>query len=164
MKAQSGGLPRLILYLAVVMIAAGIILNGIGLAVFERIWSDLLDRPSGPLALRFILQPTMATIFAVRDGVRDAKAERTPYFWTMLTDPVRRRARLREGLAATGKIIVLAIVLDSIYQILRLKTFYPFEALAVAILLAFVPYVVIRGLVGRGVRQWQRHAASGKTP
>jgi hypothetical protein len=116
------------------------------------------------LALRFLLQPMMSTIFAVRDGIRDARAEHTPYFWSMVTDPAARRVRLREGVMATGKIILFAILLDTIYQIIRLKTFYPAEAVIVAVLLAFVPYVVVRGLVGRGVRRWRRHAASGEVP
>jgi uncharacterized membrane protein YjgN (DUF898 family) len=33
-----------------------------------------------------------------------------------------------------------------------LKTFYPNEALVVALLLAFIPYLIIRGLVFRGAR------------
>jgi hypothetical protein len=39
--------------------------------------------------------------------------------------------------------------MDAIYQVLELKTFHPNEALIVALLLAFVPYLVIRGLVTR---------------
>jgi len=86
-KSLSSGLPRLILYLALAMIVAGIVLHGISYPVFERIWNNLLDRPAGPLTFRFLLQPAMSTIFGVRDGIRDAKLERRPYFWTILTDP-----------------------------------------------------------------------------
>jgi len=39
-----------------------------------------------------------------------------------------------------------------IYQLLVLKTFYPNEALVIALLLAFVPYLIIRGLVFRVAR------------
>jgi hypothetical protein len=162
MKALNSALPRLILYLAVAMIVAGIVLHGISFPVFERIWNNLLDRPAGPLTLRFLLQPMMSTIFGVRDGIRDAKLERTPYFWTILTDPAKRRARLREGMISTGKIIILAIILDLIYQIIELKTFYPAEALIVAVILAFIPYVIIRGLVGRIERWRQRRVLSSK--
>lgn len=162
MRALNSALPRLILYLAVAMIVAGIILHGISFPVFERIWNDLLDRPAGPLTFRFLLQPAMSIVFGVRDGLRDAKSERTPYFWTMLTDSTKRRERLREGVMSTGKIILLAIVLDLIYQIIELKTFYPVEALIVAIILAFVPYVSIRGLVGRVERWRQRHTQTGQ--
>jgi hypothetical protein len=39
-----------------------------------------------------------------------------------------------------------------------LKTFYPVEALLIAILLAFVPYVLIRGPAARVARRWRRDA------
>jgi hypothetical protein len=65
----------------------------------------------------------MAKIFFFPDSIRDAKAERTPYFWSMVTDPTGRSVRLHEGVAATAKIILLAIVLDAIYLIIRLKIF-----------------------------------------
>ena len=37
--------------------------------VVQRIWSDLLARPSGPEAFRFILQPAVASALAIRDGI-----------------------------------------------------------------------------------------------
>ena len=42
--------------------------------------------------------------------------------------------------------------MDVIYQLIVLKTFYPDQALVVALLLAFVPYLIIRGLVLRVAR------------
>jgi hypothetical protein len=121
----------------------------------QRIWENLLARPSGPLALRFILQPLMATLFAIRDGMKDARDGKSPYFWTVLSNPDERRSRLREGVKATGKIIILAVILDAIYQFIEFRTFYPFEALIIAILLAFVPYLVIRGPAARVARWWR---------
>ena len=43
----------------------------------ERIWEHLIGRFTGPLTFRLILQPTMATLFAVRDGLRDARTGRS---------------------------------------------------------------------------------------
>jgi hypothetical protein len=82
--------------------------------VLTRISENLLARPNGPLALRFLIQPIMATIFAIRDGLRDARNGRSPYLWTVLTVPGERAVRLREGFAATGKIIILALILDTV--------------------------------------------------
>ena len=31
-----------------------------------RFWEELLSRPSGPMSFRFVLQPTMAALFAIR--------------------------------------------------------------------------------------------------
>lgn len=131
------------------MVGVGLVLHGAALSDFRRVWEHLLARPAGPLALRFLIQPAMSTIFAVRDGVADARTGRSPYFWTVLSNPNERRERLREGVAATGKIMLLALSLDGAYQYIEFKTFYPVEALVVALCLAFVPYLLIRGPVAR---------------
>jgi hypothetical protein len=101
------------------------------------------------MAFRFILQPSMAAITAIRDGLRDARAERSPYLWTILRQPQGRIGRLSEGLDATARIILHGLAMDVIYQITVFRMFYPVEALIIAILLAFVPYLLIRGLVVR---------------
>ena len=38
------------------------------------------------------------------------------------------------------------MIMDAIYQARMLRRFYPDEAVIVALLLAFVPYLLIRGL------------------
>jgi len=114
-----------------------------------RIFDNLIDRVSGPLTFRLILQPVMATIFAVRDGLRDAREGRPAYFWAIFTDPEHRRELFRDGWKSTGKVFIIAIVIDAVYQYIVLKWFYPFEALLVAAILAFIPYLIIRGPVNR---------------
>jgi len=39
--------------------------------------------------------------------------------------------------------------MDVIYQAVVFKTFYPDQALVVALVLAFVPYLIIRGVIAR---------------
>ncbi len=121
----------------------------------ERMWRHLAERPSGALALRYILQPTVSSLLAIRDGVKDARTGRSPYFFTALTNPEKRRARLYEGLRATSKIIVLAVILDAAYQIITFKTFYPLEAVIVAILLGFIPHFLVRGPAERIAKMLQ---------
>lgn len=154
-------LPRIILFLAAGLIIAGILLHGIAFAEFQRIWDHLIARPGGSLALRFFLQPAVSTIFAVRDGIKDARTGRSPYFWTVLSNPEKRQARLREGLAATGKILLIAMLLDGIYQFIEFRTIYPVEALIVAILLAFIPYFLLRGPIARIARWWFARKPAG---
>ena len=127
-----GLLAKLVLAFAAMMIVAGVVWHGITAATFQRIWHDMVERPSGPMAFRFILQPSMVAIVGIREGLRDARAGRAPYFWTMLRQPRERIGRLREGLNATARIILLGIAMDLIYQVLVLKTFYPNEALIIA--------------------------------
>ena len=66
--------------------------------------------------------------------------------------------RLREGLNATARIILLGIVMDGMYQMIVLRRFYPGEAVIIALVLAFVPYLLIRGPAARIARRL--HAAS----
>jgi hypothetical protein len=121
--------------------------------LLSRLWADLLARPSGPFAFRLILQPLMAVIFAVRDGTRDARTQRSPYFWTLLHVPEQRRGRLAEGVQATLKVVLLGVVIDSVFQFKVLGSFYPGEALGFALLLGFIPYLLIRGPVDRVARR-----------
>lgn len=126
--------------------------------ILARQWHDLLARPSGPLSFRFILQPAMAAIAAIRTGMIDARTGRSPYFFALWTEPGERRARLHEGLSATARIFALGLIMDTIYQFLALKKFYPVEALIIAIALAVVPYFIIRGPAAQIARWWHsRH-------
>jgi hypothetical protein len=128
-----------------------------------RFVDNLLDRVSGPMKFRLVLQPLMAAIFAIVAGLRDAKEGRPPYFWTVVSDPSQRAYMLRDGWKSVGKIFVLAVVLDVIYQIVVLRFVYPGEVIVVAFLLAIVPYLILRGLVNRIARSITP-PASGKTP
>ncbi len=151
-----GVLARLVVAFALVFFIGGVVWHGISVGVFERLWHDLVDRPTGPMKFRFILQPTMAVIAGIHDGFRDARAGRGPYLATVLRSRQERIGRLREGLNATARIILLGLAMDVIYQVLVLKTFYPNEALIIALLLAFVPYLIVRGLA---LRAWRNRAA-----
>ena len=122
--------------------------------VLHRVWTDLLSRPSGPESFRFIFQPIMAAVVATLDGIKDARAGRTPYFRTLLRDPAQRGPRLREGFKATSRIIALGFGLDAIYQFKTVGTFYPGEAIVIVFLLAFLPYLLVRGPADRVARWW----------
>jgi hypothetical protein len=149
---ELGLLARLVIVLAIVLLVAGLLWRGVTVEAFQRFWHDLIERPDGPMRFRFILQPLMAAIAAIHDGRADARFGRTPYLMTVLRNPQERAGRLRHGLNATARIILLGLVMDIIYQALVLRTFYPDEALVVALVLAFVPYLIIRGLVVRVAR------------
>ena len=121
-----------------------------------RGWMNLFDRVGGPMTFRIILQPAMATLLAVLAGLRDAREGRPPYLWTVLTDPLQRADLLREGWKAIGRVFLLAVIMDVIYQLIVQRWIYPLESLIVAILLAVVPYLLIRGPVNRIARLWLR--------
>ena len=118
----------------------------------SEFWHDLAARPTGPLAMRFYLQPLMATLFALRDGFKDARNDKPPYFWALFTHPEQRSKMLRHGWKSVGKIFVLAVVLDIIYQLFVLHELHPLQTVVVATMLAIVPYLIFRGPINRIVR------------
>jgi hypothetical protein len=117
--------------------------------LWQRFVESFVNRLDGPLHFRFIIQPLMAAIFAALDGVKDAKGGKPAYFWALLGNPEHRRELLRDGWKHFGKIFILAIVLDVIYQLKVHHTVRPGEVLIVALLLAVVPYVLLRGPANR---------------
>jgi hypothetical protein len=105
----------------------------------------------------------MAAIAALNDGIRDARSGRSPYFWTLLTDPGKRSGRLQEGLISTARIILLGLGMDTIYQLAVLNSFYPGEAVIITLLLAVVPYVLLRGPFARIARWWITRSPLSRT-
>src|SRR5436190_15863177 len=127
-------LAQFVAVLLVALIIFGILRYGFSAETQQRLWRNIAERPFGPMSFRFILQPITATIVAWRDGVSDARTGRSPYLWTLLTDSTKSVERLREGLIATARIILLGLCIDLIYQVTVFKTFYPGEAVFTAIL------------------------------
>jgi hypothetical protein len=96
----------------------------------------------------------MSVIAALRDGIADAKYRRSPYFLTLLNSPVERRGRLGEGLVSTARVILLGLCMDTVYQLIEFESFYPAEAVIIAIVLAFLPYLLLRGPIARVAGLW----------
>ena len=117
-----------------------------------RFVENMDGRVSGPMKFRLLLQPIMAIAFAIRSGLADASAGKAPYFWAQLSDPAHRREMLRDGWKSIGKVFVLALALDAAYQFMVMRFVYPGEAIVVALALAIVPYLLVRGLVTRLAR------------
>ncbi|HVP34842.1 MAG TPA: hypothetical protein VMT09_14435 [Steroidobacteraceae bacterium] len=119
---------------------------------FTTYWNDFLGRFDGPLHFRLIMQPLMATLFAVRDGRRDAREGRGAYLWSLTSDAAQRAYLLRDGIKGIGKVFVLAFVLDDAYQFIEWHGLKPLQGLLTAVVLAVIPYVLLRGPVNRVAR------------
>ena len=127
---------------------------------WERVFEDFTSRLSGPLHLRLLLQPGMALLVGIRDGLKDARESRPAYLWSIIRSPSHRVELLSVGLKSVAKILILAFVLDTTFQAIVRHTFYAGEAAVVALMLAFVPYALIRGPVNRIVSQCSSFHAS----
>ncbi len=110
------------------------------------------------MSVRFLLQPLMALFFAIRDGRRDAQEGRSPYFWVLFTEPGHRREMIESGWKSIGKVFIIAIVLDLVFQYFVFHDFRPLGALVAGTILALVPYLLLRGPINR----LMRHARAGQ--
>jgi len=126
--------------------------------VLKLILEHLVGRVHGAMHLRILLQPLMAGAFACWDGYQDAKVGKPAFGWAVFTDADHRRDLLKNAWKSVGKIFVVALALDAVYQFIELKWFYPLEAVVVAVLLALVPYLVLRGPAKRLFGLWVERA------
>jgi hypothetical protein len=114
---------------------------------------NLHDRVSGPMKFRIVLQPLMATLLAIRSGLKDAKSGARPYFWSLLSTPGHRMEMIKDGWKSVGRLFFLAVALDLIYQAIEQSSIRPRAAIFVAIVLAIVPYLLLRGIITRIARR-----------
>jgi len=124
--------------------------------ILERVWHNVLARTEGPMHFRFFIQPLVSLVFAVLAGLRDVKSGAAPYFKRFVSaEKGQRKAVAKETWTDVGRVFIMGITLDIIYQLvliygMNLKSwFYPFESVLVAIGLAIVPYLLIRGPLNR---------------
>jgi hypothetical protein len=153
-------LARIAVGLIIGFAVAGVIWYGVSTEELGRLWRNIVDRPAGPMTFRFVLQPAMASVASLRDGLADARLRRTPYLAAIVSSAEGRGSRLWEGIIPTAKILILGVVMDVVYQLVFLREFFPAEAAIIAVLLAFVPYALLRGPIGRAARHWIIRSAS----
>ena len=111
-----------------------------------RGWEKLIGRWDGPMSFRILMQPAMAILFAVRAGWRDARLGKPSILCDLFSDPITRQERFRQVWKDVGTVFIVALVLDSIYQVIVQRGIFALELLLTATVLALVPYVVARGL------------------
>lgn len=115
---------------------------------------ELLGRASGPLHFRLVMMPTVVTILAIRAGLRDAREGTPGFLWGVLHKPPEERRRLlRSALGDIGRVLIMAVVLDTTYQLVVFRAFHAVQLLIVVVACAIVPYVLIRGPIARLARR-----------
>ena len=120
---------------------------------FARGWENLVGRLGGPMSFRFLIQPAVAILFAVRAGVNDARQNKPTFLGCALSNPRSWSPRMRQSWKDVGTVFIVALVLDSIYQIAVQGGIFTLELLITATVLALVPYMVLRDLVSRIARR-----------
>lgn len=113
-----------------------------------RLWHDLWERVTGPMSFRLLLQPTVASFFGVRAGLRLARRECNS----------SRTEMFQEALIDVGKMFVFGVVLDVAFQLWVLKTVFAGEAILAGAVLVALPYRLVRDLTRFTVRRRVRQA------
>ena len=129
---------------------------------FRRGWENLIGRSDGPMTFRLIMQPAVAIVFAIRAGLKDARHGQPPFLWAVFSNPGHRHELLRQGWKDVGTVFIVALILDSIYQVIVHSGIYTLELLLAATILALVPYALLRGLVTRLARRSAVTPAEGQ--
>lgn len=120
-------------------------------------FEQLLGRFSGPLNFRLFVMPTVVTILAIRADLRDAREGRPAPLGAFITNPIERRRLFRLAVKDVGRIFIVALVLDTTYQLWVLRSFHIGQLFIVAVVCAVVPYVLVRGPITRLVRRLFHH-------
>jgi len=120
---------------------------------FARGWENLVGRWGGPMSFRFLVQPAVGILFAVRAGLRDARHNEPPVLWAAISNPGSLRERSQQVWKDVGRVFVVGLILDGIYQVTVHAGIFTLELLITATVLAVLPYVVSRGLVTR-IARW----------
>jgi hypothetical protein len=113
--------------------------------------------------LRFVIQPVVAIVLGVRDGRRDALADRAPYLWALVFDK-GRRARLEAAVRAIAVPFAVAVLMDSLVQFFLTRSVRLRWSIAVGVLLIFLPYCCARALGNRAFRALHEHRHVGGQP
>ena len=122
---------------------------------FVTVGDMLIGREHGPLHFRLVMQPLVAIALAIWVGLRDAREGRAPYFfWAVFTDKTRRPELLRLAWQDVGRVFIIALVLDVIYELIVWHWVYPTQAIVVAVTLAIIPYLLVRGPATRIARRF----------
>jgi hypothetical protein len=112
----------------------------------------LIARADGPLHFRLVIMPIVVTLLALRADWTDAREGRPAVLGAFITDPTERYRLFRMALKDIGRVFVVAVVMDTAYQLWVFRWIYPVQLLIVAVACAIVPYVLVRGPIMRLLR------------
>lgn len=118
---------------------------------FEDFANEVIARFTGPLGFRFIIQPLIAILLGLKDGIKDAKSGVPPYVVHFLIYPEKRWMLLRNASISVLKPITFGIITDAVAQYLIFNTVHPMQAIFVGVMIIAIPYVLSRGLINRVV-------------
>ncbi len=120
-------------------------------------WEYFSRMLHGPGAFRILVQPCIAVLIGLHDGIRDSRLGRDPYFklLCLLRGPSRWR-EVRGGAHAIAVPLILGVSLSIIFQHIIMSRVRLLPALGFAVFLVAFPYVAARALANRALSAWRR--------
>jgi hypothetical protein len=112
-------------------------------------FNEFVARLSGPMSMRFILQPLIAIILGIRDGIKDAKLGNQPFILDLVFNPQNRKRDIKSAFKSLLTPIIIGTLLDAIVQYLMFKYIRPLAALLVGAFVMGIPYALARGVSNR---------------
>src|SRR5438309_1476519 len=130
----------------------------------SKIFEELVARiGSGPMQFRLIVQPAMALLLGMRDGIMDAKLGSPPFLWGLLFRREHLKPSLKSAVRRLIGPVVVATLADALVQYLMFGYIRPVTAMIVGILLVGLPYASARGLSNR-FRSVRKSRPLGEVP
>jgi hypothetical protein len=125
-----------------------------GIYLFSQAFlEDIPKRLAGPGRFRFVLQPLIAIILGVLNGLADKRAGRPPYLYGMFFHRNLRSDLVRTGISTIANLVLMGILLDAVAQRIILGVAHPGAALIIGPILVVTPYVIARALSNRLTRK-----------
>ena len=116
----------------------------------------LAEMVGGPGFFRFFLQPIVAILLGVRQGLRDWRSGHPVYLFGLIRVREARWQRIREGIRSVAVPLIAALVAACAFQyVIRSRIFVGY-ALLYATVFVLVPYLTARGLGHRLARRLSR--------
>lgn len=125
-------------------------------------WEGVIrELTAGQGQFRLLLLPAVALVLGVRAGIADAREGTLP-FGRRLREANEPRAQvMKDSVKRALDPLALAFILDVILQRLTLGYVRPLAAIIVGAALAWIPFVIVRGVMNRF---WRRSHFGRRRP
>lgn len=112
-----------------------------------RIWDNLGDRLGGPMTFRFLVQPLVALFLGVRDGLRLGASGTSLFGLREHRESGGGHPLVRTVWHSIRLLVLIALILDLVYQYFVQNWIYPGEAVLVSITITVIPYLLACSIV-----------------
>jgi hypothetical protein len=130
-----------------------------GIYLFSQAFiEDIPRRLTGPGRFRFLMQPLMAILLGILNGVADARAGRPPYLYGILFHRDLRLDLMKTGFSAVANLLLMGILMDAVFQRILFGVTHPFAAIVIGPVLIVTPYAIARALSNRLARLTKKQA------